>query len=126
MKAFLFVIPIPITISPIIIVIIAQPIALLAIQLLICLPFFVTVASQPLGMMLLQNLAMVFLFVILVFFTTLQITHATDAPSTVQHVKLVLIGLLLNARVATWLLGSTPRRKHAIPFLHVILQDTTI
>ena len=51
-KASLFVISIPITISPIILVIIVQPIALLAIQVLIGLSFFVTVVSQPLGMML--------------------------------------------------------------------------
>ena len=78
------------------------------------------------GLMLLLLLVMAFLCATQSHITISQITHATDVPSTVQHVKLVLIGLLLNARVATWLLGSTPRRKHAIPFLHVILQDTTI
>ena len=69
---------------------------------------------------------MVFLFVILVFFTTSQITLATNVQSTVQHVKPVLIHLLCSARLAIQLRGLTFRLKNVTRFLYVILQDTTI
>ena len=61
--SFLIVLRAHITISPITLVITAQRIALLAMQILIGLLFFVRVVPQPPGMMLLLKLAMGSLFV---------------------------------------------------------------
>ena len=57
------------------------------------------------GLILLLLLVMAFLCATPSPITISQIILATDALLTVQHVKLVLIGLLFSARVVTQLLG---------------------